>query len=144
MATRRRVGLFVGAVAAAVVCRTGVAFSAEETPEPALAAEGPASGATTFVAKPKTKRELRALEARCDKGDGAACFEVGLDASCEEPPRLAEARKLWERACTLKHGLACNDLGVNSERGKGVPIDYARALTLYERSCSLGTAPGCR
>jgi TPR repeat protein len=144
VAMRSRGGLLAGAVAAAVFSRAGVAVSSEVAPEPAVVAEGPASGATSFMAEPKTKRELRALAARCDKGDAAACFEVGLDASCAEPPRLAEARRLWERACTLKHGLACNDLGVNFELGKGVPIDYPRALTLYERSCSLGNALGCR
>jgi len=49
---------------------------------------------------------------------------------------------LW-KACDLGDAVQCNDLGVISLHGHGVPADPSVALRAFERSCAYGSPDGC-
>lgn len=78
--------------------------------------------------------------------DGVSCNAAGVsyteapDASDED---LKLSARLFQRACDLGHGPACNNLGLAHQSARGVPLDYERALTAFERACSLGFGEGC-
>jgi TPR repeat protein len=78
--------------------------------------------------------------------DAAGCNAAGVaysqnaDASDDD---LQLAARLFQRACDLGHGPACNNLGLAHDGARGIPQDSERAMTAFERSCSLGFAEGC-
>lgn len=92
------------------------------------------------------ERGIRLIEETCAKNGAAACRtraelrEKGLDGSPADP---AAGLQLLEQACELGDGLACEQLAKRFYRGTGVNVDQARAVKLYERSCSLGWPSAC-
>jgi serine/threonine protein kinase len=55
----------------------------------------------------------------------------------------AEARPLFEKACTGGSKDACNRLGVMYLQGDGGSKDYAQALTFFSKACNAGSGDGC-
>jgi hypothetical protein len=45
--------------------------------------------------------------------------------------------------CDKGDGRCCTDLGVLYDRGRGVPLDAARAASLFAKGCELGNPLGC-
>jgi TPR repeat protein len=92
---------------------------------------------------------LRALagpspESACS--DGVSCNAAGVgyaQASDASDDDLRLAARLFQRACDLGHGPACNNLGLAYEGARGVPLDHERAMLAFERACSNGFAEGC-
>src|SRR5204862_127486 len=66
-----------------------------------------------------------------DGKDGALAIEPG------------KARQMYEKACKLKHGLGCFNLGNVYRLGVGVPMDLKLALASFTKSCDLNEAKGC-
>jgi TPR repeat protein len=62
-------------------------------------------------------------------------------ASASAGPQAAAA--LYAAACLAGQNLACNNLGVLSERGIGGPPDPGQAATLYEAACLGGLVRAC-
>ncbi len=56
---------------------------------------------------------------------------------------MARAAALYAKACEAGDPWGCNDLGVLTARGTGVPRDPARAADLLSRACAAGLPDGC-
>src|SRR5580698_3895065 len=54
-----------------------------------------------------------------------------------------KAFALHDAACKGGDTAACVDLGIDYERGRGVPADPARAVPLYRQGCDAKVAAGC-
>jgi TPR repeat protein len=84
-------------------------------------------------------------EARCTRGDPAACRMLGrahlLGQGAAHDERLGAALTL--KACELGDSAACSDLGVLSAIGRGVAQSDARAVALSRRACESGFALAC-
>jgi hypothetical protein len=77
---------------------------------------------------------------------GADCNRAALAAARGvdgQTPDPAQAARLYQRACDLGDGAACNNLGLAFQSGRGLPRDDARAFSLFELGCSRGAAEGC-
>lgn len=85
------------------------------------------------------------LMARCDKGGGAECNNLGVlyaqGEEVEHDERMAAA--LYGRACILGDPTGCKNLGAAYLVGRGVPEDHHAAGALFERSCRMGDPGGC-
>lgn len=92
------------------------------------------------------RRPTPTEEAACQRGDGDACWTVGLyvagDAS--DPAKLAQAAPALEKACAGNVGNACAFLGVMYSSGNGVTQDIGRALSYHTKGCDLGTSLSCQ
>lgn len=84
-------------------------------------------------------------EARCARGDAAACRTLGrahlLGQGAVRDDRLGAALVL--KGCELGDAAACSDLGVLSAIGRGVAQNDARAVALSRRACEGGFALAC-
>ena len=56
---------------------------------------------------------------------------------------MPEALRWFTRACDLKHGRACYNLGVVYTGGHGVATVYPLAAALLKKSCGLGFQAAC-
>ena len=56
---------------------------------------------------------------------------------------LGEANRLFALACERKEPLACSNLAVSYEQGRGLGADATRARELHEKACSLGDQQSC-
>jgi len=45
---------------------------------------------------------------------------------------------MYTKACDMKYGLGCTNVGDLYKDGKGVPRDLEKAKPYYEKGCSLG------
>jgi len=102
---------------------------------------------STAVAQPEDPWEATPEELRmgCNSLEGYACYELGnlyYDGKGVTKD-LAEARKLFEKACQEDYGPGCTNLGYSMETGEGGPKDQAAARTNYEKACKLGDGWGC-
>ncbi|WRG04459.1 sel1 repeat family protein [Helicobacter pylori] len=52
-------------------------------------------------------------------------------------------RKYIEKACDLKYGGGCGNLGVLYQNGQGVEKDLTKAAYLYSKACELKESFGC-
>lgn len=78
--------------------------------------------------------------------DGVSCNAAGVGVAAAPDANdgdLKLAARLFQRACDLGHGPACNNLGLAYEGARGMPQDHERAMVAFERACSLGFAEGC-
>jgi serine/threonine-protein kinase len=55
----------------------------------------------------------------------------------------AQAKPLFEQACTGGSGDACNGLGIMYLTGFGATFDNAQAFDLFNKACRRGSAEGC-
>ncbi|MGL2757283.1 tetratricopeptide repeat protein [Helicobacter pylori] len=56
---------------------------------------------------------------------------------------FSKARKYFEKACELKDGRGCNNLGVLYEYGQEVEKDLIKAAYFYSKACKLGEQLAC-
>ncbi len=56
---------------------------------------------------------------------------------------FSKARKYFEKACELKDGGGCFNLGRLYYYGEGVEKDSKKAVALFEKSCDLNISRGC-
>ena len=80
-------------------------------------------------------------------GDSQACVEESLakhDDDGDGGRTWALAHAQFESACLDGHdAAACSALGVMLEQGRGVEVDIAQAVALYQRACDDENARGC-
>jgi serine/threonine-protein kinase len=57
--------------------------------------------------------------------------------------RYAEAKTLYQQACSSGNGVACMNIGVMYEDGNGVGKDFLRAAGFYSMACAQGSTDGC-
>ncbi len=104
-----------------------------------------AAACATAPAGPPAATAFELPEARCSRGDPAACRVLGrahlLGQGTSQDDRLAAALIL--KACEAGDAAACSDLGVLSAIGRGVPQSDARAVALSRRACDGGFAAAC-
>ncbi|MFO0756243.1 MAG: hypothetical protein U0359_07110 [Byssovorax sp.] len=83
---------------------------------------------------------IKYWEKACAKKAREACFWLGrLYAEGDKggvTKDVAKAIPLFERACDLGRGQACDDLSKLAERGEGMPQDHAKAVALLAKGCS--------
>jgi TPR repeat protein len=49
----------------------------------------------------------------------------------------------WQKACTLKNGIGCSNLGVMYKNGTGVPKTDVEAMKFYQKARYLDNSLGC-
>lgn len=86
-----------------------------------------------------------ALVEKCDAGDMVSCEDLtrlyGPGGASDNPVKWAAYA---DKACTLKSGRACNNLGVAWSTGKiGAQIDLAKGIGYYKKACDLSHGLGC-
>ncbi|HEX7604924.1 MAG TPA: tetratricopeptide repeat protein, partial [Polyangiaceae bacterium] len=64
----------------------------------------------------------------------------GLDPA---DPTLAKGFSLHTRDCGTGDMVACNDLGIDYQEGRGTTKDYAAAVDNYKKACDGKIASGC-
>jgi len=91
------------------------------------------------------ERVVSAMEKSCKK-DAKECTNfgwvtengIGMDANA------VAAAKLYERACTAKAPVACENLGkFHRDGGAGFTVDPERALTYFDKACKLSRKQAC-
>lgn len=86
-------------------------------------------------------------ETQCLKGNLPSCgfHAYALHYGLGSVPRdLAQAGKLYKKACDGGVEFACSGLGIFYSSGEaGFPRDLARSLALHTRACDHGDARGC-
>ena len=60
------------------------------------------------------------------KDEGYAAYTAG---------NFAQAKAIWEQRCTANDSLACTYLAFLYHKGEGVPIDFVKARSLFEKGC---------
>lgn len=76
----------------------------------------------------------------CDKGDGAACFELARQQVDGAP---AKAFALFEKGCKAKSYAACGRAGAMLSRGVGLPADQKKGRALLIKACDHDDGPAC-
>lgn len=56
---------------------------------------------------------------------------------------FSKAKEYFEKACDLKEGLGCFNLGALYYSGKGVEKDLIKAAYFYSKACELKEGMGC-
>ena len=92
-----------------------------------------------------TAKDVRDLEAGCQRGDGFSCGALGVMYKYGEGVKLDKfkAVELFAKACELRHGQGCRNWGVMYSKGEGVRLDKQRALELFGKACDLKEENGC-
>lgn len=120
-----------------------------------LCEQGPAAhcallGWSEFTGMPGVKEDraaaLRHFHMACDKGDGMGCQMAGVahrfGMGTEKNP--AEAVRGFTRACELKLGYACFNLGADLlDPATRRPTDPAKAFKLLTAACDGDNGAGC-
>lgn len=84
---------------------------------------------------------------RCELGDGVICRQLARFYGGEGPSSSTdpdEALLLYETACGLQQGSACDEAAWIHARGTRVEPDQERANTFFAVGCRLGNGPSCR
>lgn len=56
---------------------------------------------------------------------------------------FSKAKKYFEKACDLKYGRGCNNLGVLYRDGQGVEKNLTKAAQYVSKACKLGDQEAC-
>jgi uncharacterized protein len=91
-------------------------------------------------------RMLAELEAKCESGRAGDCTSLGqaLEWGWYSIDRdRPHARALYQKACDLGDGTACNLLAGAVSTGRGVAKDPAKAARFLQRGCDAGDAVNC-
>lgn len=56
---------------------------------------------------------------------------------------FSKAKKYFEKACDLKYGRGCNNLGVLYRDGQGVEKNLTKADQYISKACKLGDQEAC-
>ncbi|MCQ2919030.1 sel1 repeat family protein [Helicobacter pylori] len=68
-------------------------------------------------------------------------FDLGVKSI--EAKDYIQAKKYFEKACDLKYGGGCSNLGVLYQNGQVVEKDLTKAAQLYSKACGLKDGDGC-
>ncbi|GAA8404804.1 hypothetical protein HpDR45_08800 [Helicobacter pylori] len=68
-------------------------------------------------------------------------FDLGVKSI--EAKDYIQAKKYFEKACDLKYGGGCGNLGVLYQNGQGVEKDLTKAAYFYSKACDLKEGLGC-
>ncbi len=68
-------------------------------------------------------------------------FNLGVKSI--EAKDYIQAKKYFEKACDLKYGGGCSNLGVLYQNGQVVQKDLTKAAYLYSKACELKEGYGC-
>ncbi|WP_120912789.1 tetratricopeptide repeat protein [Helicobacter pylori] len=68
-------------------------------------------------------------------------FDLGVKSI--EAKDYIQAKKYFEKACELKDGGGCFNLGRLYYYGEGVEKDFKKAFALFEKACDLNNSGGC-
>lgn len=68
-------------------------------------------------------------------------FDLGVKSS--KAKDYIQAKKYFEKACELKDGRGCFNLGRLYYYGEGVEKDFKKAFALFEKACDLNNGGGC-
>ncbi len=68
-------------------------------------------------------------------------FDLGVKSS--EAKDYIQAKKYFEKACDLKYGGRCGNLGVLYYNGDGVKRDSKKADQYFSKACKLGNQKAC-
>lgn len=82
----------------------------------------------------------------CDQGNPAGCFGSGLIYMYGASSGVPDEQKgvnYYYKACTGGDAVACANLAIAYDNGKGVKEDKAQAAQLYEVACQGGDSLGC-
>lgn len=82
------------------------------------------------------------MEQACGMGDTTSCTSPGLQHMTKGA--YDKALKLFKTGCDADAKNACGLLGVLYRDGKGVPADTAKARTLMDKACRLGSSMSCK
>lgn len=93
------------------------------------------------LAKSDPAGALVARARSCDFGADYACEEAAEGWLKKDP---AKARAFYDKACALKRGSSCNELGVMFLNGDGVAKDLDKGRAYLEKACTHGQALGCK
>jgi len=81
----------------------------------------------------------------CRYADARACERVDVLLSDQTATtRSREVTESNERGCERGAAMACNNFAWELERGKGVPRDLRRAVSLYQKACDAGLMLACQ
>lgn len=85
--------------------------------------------------------------ARCERGDAAACHRYGYALWNGEGYSQDRLRAIgtWQEGCELGHPGSCWEIGYQLAWGENLylPLDYTRALAIFNRFCRRGHAQSC-
>ncbi len=68
-------------------------------------------------------------------------FDLGVKSS--KAKDYIQAKKYFEKACELKDGRGCFNLGRLYYYGEGVEKDLTKAAYFYSKACKLGSQEAC-
>ncbi len=68
-------------------------------------------------------------------------FDLGVKSI--EAKDYIQAKKYFEKACDLKYGRGCNDLGELYYNGEGVEKNLIKATQYFSKACGLKDGRGC-
>jgi TPR repeat protein len=91
------------------------------------------------------QRALSLFEKSCHAGDSRGCVYWAEDLQKEENKDYVQIRSLYEKSCgsLTYYGKGCYQLGTIHYHGYGVPIDRAKAVELFQKSCNDNWIAGC-
>ena len=86
-------------------------------------------------------------EKACTLGFNHACNDLGSNwaeaTGGVAAKNFAKAKRYYDKACTLRDGLGCFNLGNVFRLGEGVAVDMPKAIALFQQACDLDAAGGC-
>jgi hypothetical protein len=101
------------------------------------------AGGGAFDPEPDSARSRAAWARACDLGHAPSCTKLGARDFTSSPTDYARAIPLLRRGCDGADGYGCALLASAYHEGRGVAVDEARSVRLYDSSCTLGWAAGC-
>jgi TPR repeat protein len=104
--------------------------------------------AGTLITVTNARADEAADTKACNAGKAVKCEELaeryhqGLENTPKDP---AKAIGFLTKACDLKSGRACNNLGTAWSEGKdgAAKVDHVKAGALYKKACELKNGLGC-
>ena len=98
------------------------------------------------LSDPTGAKMIADLTKGCDGKEGAGCntlayvTENGLGGLKAD---LAQALVTYQRGCDFGHGLACRNVGLFHQFGRGTTKDLTKAAAAYDAGCKLGDDKSC-
>lgn len=86
------------------------------------------------------------MEKQCQINDANACKMLAYEYFLEDgrkPKDLPTAIYYFDKACELKEGQSCSEIGVIYSDGRKVPQNYELAKLFFKKSCDAGVTDNC-
>ncbi len=111
----------------------------------ALLAAGCGPSVGMLPAKTCAGGNVKDCRARCDGGEGEACYRLGWFYEEGEvfDGNMKKAVKLYDRACDANWAVACRALGILYWQGEDVERNAKKAVAYYQKACGLGLPEAC-